>query len=217
MGSFIDAAIGFPTAIFSGLLAVVLVYWLLAIVGLVDFESHGLDIDVDVHADAEAGDITTLASYLVALGLNGVPFSIVVSLIVLVSWMLSCLAGMWLLPLVPTLPLNLAAGLAVMATAFALSLIATARLIRPLRGLFVTHAAQANASLVGQSCRVLTGSVSPRAGRAEVQQRGTGINVRVWADEPNGFTRGVAARLVEYDAATGRYRIESIDPIGPRS
>ena len=208
MGSFIDAAIGFPTAIFTGLLGIVLIYWLLAIIGLVDFEAHGLDVDVDVQADADAGDITTLATYIVAMGLNGVPFSIVVSLIVLVTWTLSCLAGMWLLPLVPTLPLNIAAGVAVLAVAFALSLIITARMIRPLRGLFVTHAAQANASLVGQPCRVLTGSVDQRVGRAEVQQRGTGVNVRVWADTPNAFKRGSAARITEYDAATGRYRIE---------
>lgn len=212
MGSFIDAAIGFPTVIFTGLLAIVVVYWLLAIVGLVDFESHGWDADVDVQADADAGEITTLATYIVAMGLNGVPFSIVVSLIVLVTWTLACTASMALLPLVPTLPLQVAAGFALLTVSFALSIIATARLVRPLRGLFVTHAAQANASLVGRNCRVLTGSVSPRVGRAEVQQRGTGINVRVWADEPNEFRRGSAARLVEYDAATGRYRIDGIGP-----
>ena len=55
MGSFIDAAIGFPTAVFTGLLGIVLIYWLLAIIGLVDFEAHGLDVDVDVQA-AEGED-----------------------------------------------------------------------------------------------------------------------------------------------------------------
>jgi len=215
MGSFIDAAVGYPTAIYTALLGVVLFYWVLALVGLVDIHSHGVDLDLDghgdvhVHADSDASEISTLATYVVALGLSGVPFSVVVSLIVLISWTLSCLAGMWVLPLVPTALLNLAAGTAVLLTSFALSIIFTARIIRPMRGLFVTHAAVANASLVGQACKVLTETVDERHGRAEVQQRGTGINVRVWARTPNTLARGSSARITDYDAGSGRYLIEA--------
>lgn len=206
MGSFIDAAFGYPTAVFTALLGVVLFYWVLALVGLVDFESS--DLDFDVQADGDAGDISTLATYVVAMGLNGVPFSIVVSLIVLLAWTISCLAGMWVLPLVPTLLLNIVAGTAVLLTSVALSILLTARIIRPMRRLFVTHAAIANASLVGQPCIVLTGKVDEKVGRAEVRTRGAGINIRVWARSPNGLTKGSTARIAEYDAGSGRYLIE---------
>ena len=206
MGSFIDAAFGYPTAIFTALLGVVLFYWVLALVGLVDFESS--DLDFDVQADGDAGDISTLATYVVAMGLNGVPFSIVVSLIVLIGWTISCLAGMWVLPLVPTLLLNLVAGTAVLLTSVALSILLTARIIRPMRKLFVTHAAIANASLVGQPCTVLTGRVDEKVGRAEVHTRGAGINIRVWARTPNALSKGSVARITEYDAGSGRYLIE---------
>ena len=208
MGSFIDAAFAYPTAIFTALLGIVLIYWVLAIVGLVDFESSGLDIEIE-QADGDAGDISTLATYIVAMGLNGVPFSIVVSLIVLVSWTISCLAGMWVLPLVPTTLLNIVAGTAVLLTSVAVSILVTARLVRPMRGLFVTHAALANASLVGQSCKVLTGTVDEKVGRAEVQQRGAGINIRVWARTPNVLRKGSSARITDYDAGSGRYLIEA--------
>jgi hypothetical protein len=207
MGNFIDAAFGYPTAIYTALLGVVLIYWVLAIVGLVDFEASGLDIEIQ-HADGDAGDIGTLASYVVAMGLNGVPFSIVVSLIVLVSWTVSCLAGMWVLPRVPTMLLNIVAATAVLLMSFAMSIVVTARLVRPMRALFVTHAALANASLVGQSCKVLTGTVDEKVGRAEVQQRGAGINIRVWARTPNAFAKGSTARITDYDAGSGRYLIE---------
>lgn len=206
MGSFIDAAFGYPTAVFTALLGVVLFYWVLALVGLVDFESS--DLDFDVQADGDAGDISTLATYVVAMGLKGVPFSIVVSLIVLLAWTISCLAGMWVLPLVPTLLLNIVAGTAVLLTSVALSILLTARIIRPMRKLFVTHAAIANASLVGQPCIVLTGKVDEKVGRAEVRTRGAGINIRVWARSPNGLTKGSTARIAEYDAGSGRYLIE---------
>ena len=80
--------------------------------------------------------------------------------------------------------------------------------VRPLRRLFVTHSAQHNISLVGQQCKVITGSVDEKVGRAEVPQLGTNLNIRVWAPAPNALQRGSRARIVAYDDATSRYRIE---------
>lgn len=207
MTTFVDAATAYPTVIYTALLGVVLFYWLLALVGVVDIDSGGPHVDTDLHADADAEDIGDLAAYLVAFGLNGVPFSVVVTLMVLVSWTLSCLAGMWLLPLVPTAILQAVAGTAVLLVAPAIALPVTARAIRPMRGLFVTHAAISNTALVGQSCRVLTTSVDAQFGRAEVSTRGAGLNIRVWAATPNNLTRGSPARILEYDAAGERYLI----------
>jgi hypothetical protein len=130
-----------------------------------------------------------------------------VSLLVLVAWTLSCLGGMWLLPLLPgiaTLPAGAILGLASLSLAVPLTRAAT----RPMRGLFVTHSALHNASLVGETCKVLTGAVDERVGRAEVAQRGTNLNIRVWAPAPNALHRGSLARIVSYDDATSRYRIE---------
>jgi hypothetical protein len=209
MGNFVDAVVGYPTAVYTALLGVVLVYWLLALLGMVDFEASGIDLDVDVHADADGADIGTLASYAVAFGLNGVPFSVVISLLVLVAWTLSCLVGMWVLPLVPSLALKVLVGTGVLLASFALSIPVVARMVRPMRGLFVTHAALSNAALVGQACRVITQAVDEKVGRAEVAQRGAPINIRVWASSPNTLARGMQARIVDYDAATGRYQIEA--------
>ncbi|MED5617714.1 ubiquinone biosynthesis protein [Ideonella sp. BN130291] len=207
MGNFVDAVVGYPTAVYTALLGVVLVYWVLAMLGMVDFEAGGIDLDVDVHADAAVADLGTLASYAVAFGLNGVPFSVVISLLLLVSWTFSCLSGMWLLPLVPTAVLKAVAGTAVLLGSFVFSIPVVARVVRPLRGLFVTHAALSNAALVGQPCLVITQSVDEKVGRAEVAQRGAPINIRVWASSPNTLVRGTPARIVDYDPATGRYQI----------
>lgn len=215
MTSFYDAAIAFPTAIYTTLLGVVVVYWLLALVGIVDFESTNLDVHhelhvdahAELHADAHTDELSDLASYLVALGLNGVPFSVVFTLLTVFAWTTTCLAAMWLLPLVPTTLLRTVAGLGVLLGGFALALPLTARSIRPLRGLFVTHTAMSNASLVGQSCVVLTSSVDEKFGRAEVATRGTSINIRVWAATPNTLGKGSAARILEHDAAGERYLI----------
>ncbi|MDP3230988.1 MAG: DUF1449 family protein [Acidovorax sp.] len=210
--SLLAAATAFPTAIYTVLLGVVLVYWLLAIIGMVDFESSGIDLDIETHADASVDDMGTIASYVVAFGLHGVPFSIVFSLLVLVGWTLSFLAGVTLLAWVPTDILQWMVGLVVLLVAFALSIVITARLVRPLRGLFVHHTAQSNASLVGQTCRVLTGAVDERQGRAEVAQRGASLNIRVWSPSPNTLKRGDTALITEYDAGTHRYLVMPLPP-----
>jgi len=213
MTSFYDAAISFPTAIYTTLLGVVMVYWLLALVGIVDFESTNLDIDSDLHADAHVDEISDLASYLVALGLNGVPFSVVFTLLTVFAWTVTCLAAMWLLPLVPTTLLRTVAGLSVLVGGFGLALPLTARMIRPMRGLFVTHTAMSNAALVGQTCRVLTSSVDEKFGRAEVATRGAGVNIKVWAETPNSLSKGSTARILEHDAAGERYLIVAEEQI----
>ena len=226
MSSLFAALTSFPAVVYTVLLGVVLVYWLLAIIGLVDFEA-GADVDIGADA-ADAGDIgdagdagdagdggpeglSGLAAWLVAFGLNGVPFSIVVSLLALVGWFLTGMASLTLLPLVPD-ALRWAAGAGVLLAAAALSIVIAAQLVRPMRGLFVTHRAISNAALVGQVCKVLTGVVDERQGRAEVAQRGAGINIRVWAPAPNSLRRGDAALITEYDPARQRYRIDALPP-----
>lgn len=211
MGSFMEAVTAYPTAVFTVLLLVVLAYWLLALLGLVDFDALGGDLEMEVRGDIDGADLGAVAGYVVAMGLNGVPFSVVISLLVLVAWTLSSLAGQWLMPLVPTWPLQLLVGTGVLLLSAAVSVLVTARLIRPMRGLFVTHQAQANSSLVGRTCRVLSLRVDERNGHAVVAQRGANLNIRVWADTPNTLTKGSVAHILEYDEGSGRYLIRAGD------
>jgi hypothetical protein len=205
----------YPTAVFTALLGVVLIYWLLAIIGIVDFETSGFEVDLDTDTDlhADGADLGTIASYVVAFGLNGVPFSIVVSLIVLVSWFLTAMFALYVLPWIPTTFLQVIVGSLAMIAAFLVSVPLTARVIRPMRGLFVTHNARSNHSLVGQVCKVLTQEVSETFGRAEVSERGAGLNIRIWAKSPNSLTRGSLARIVDYDEAGSRYLVEPEDEL----
>jgi len=207
MGNFIGAAFGFPTAIYTALLCLVLFYWALALLGVVDFEHGG--IELDLHADASVDDLGALAGFIVAFGLGGVPFSIVISLIVLVAWTACCLAGEWLLPLVPGGPLQWLGGTLVLIGSFVLAVPATAVALRPMRRMFVTHHAASNASLVGRRCTVSTSSVTATFGQATVARRGADIQIDVRATEPNTLGRGATARIIDYDPATQRYSIEA--------
>ncbi|MFB9243506.1 ubiquinone biosynthesis protein [Massilia antarctica] len=205
----------FPTAIPTVLLAVLLVYWVMSIIGLA-----GMGDSVEVHTDVAHGahdlhdlhdlpDFHTLAGYLVALGLGGVPLSVVASVLVFCTWLSTALLHQYLLAWLPTAALRTLAGVAVLLFSSGLSIPIAARVLKPLRGLFVKHAARTNDSLVGLDCRITTGSVDRGFGRADVDSRGASINIRVWAAVPNALARGGRAIIVAYDPATGHYEVQA--------
>ena len=231
---------GYPTAIYTVLLGIVLVYWLLAIMGLVDFESTDLGLDLgdaagemdlgDVGGEVDLGDasgdlgdvahgshtldgepdaseVTSLAGRLVAFGLGGVPFSIVFSLLTLFSWLICALTCLWVLPLVPTDILRFVICTGILIGAFVAALPFAAICVRPMRGLFVKVNAISNASLVGRECRILTGVVDEKFGRALVSNGAEEFHINVIADVPNTLKRGDPAFVVDYDRAARLYRV----------
>lgn len=212
----------FPVAIPSILLIVVLIYWLAAMIGLVDVDhlhghfdlghSHMADVGhVGGHhgPEADSADLGHVASYVMALGLNGVPFSIVVSLITLFTWALTYLGQRYLLLWLPDL-LRWLLGCVLLAAAFAASLPISALLLRPLRGMFIVHNALSNDHLVGQTCRILTLEVSDSFGRAEVSGHGAPYNIRVWARTPNVLRKGSIALVIAYDPARQQFEVSPL-------
>lgn len=202
----------FPSAIPTVLLAVLLIYWSLSIIGIVDMgDTLELDLDVDAgHVSHEATDLHSLAGYLVALGLGGVPLSVATSVLVFFTWLLTALLHQYALPLVPTETLRTVASVAVLLLSAAVAIPIAARVLLPLRGLFVKHAARTNQSLVGLDCKIVTQKVDKSFGRAEVNNHGVSINVRVWAEEPNGLIKNSPAIIVAYDEATQQYEVQAV-------
>ncbi len=213
----------FPTVVPSVLLGILLIYWLLSIVGLVDLGDN-LEIDggdgwhwdaghhhhVEVHHDGT--DVHTLAGYLVAMGLGGVPFSIVASLLVFFTWLATALLHEYFLAYVPTTSLQMLFGTGALLASGALSIPLSALLIRPMRGLFVKHHARNNSSLVGLRCKIVTQTVDEKFGRAEVEDRGAGLNIRVWARTPNTLTKNSLAVILSYDETSQQYEVQALPP-----
>lgn len=211
MNVLLDLATSWPTAVYTTLLGVVVLYWVLALIGLVDFDHGHLSFDVHHHHvdwDGHSGHVSAIASYVVAFGLSGVPFSLVVSLMILVAWVATGLVAQFILPWVPTAPLRALAGLAVAVLAMAPAIVVTAWVIRPMRGLFVQHSARSNQSLIGMHCRVTTLTVTETFGQG-VATDGTGsFNIRLSAREPNQIAKGSRVIIVDYDEGARRFRVE---------
>jgi hypothetical protein len=210
----------FPTSVPTVLLGVLMIYWLLSIIGMVDLGDaihlhtdighggHGVDV---AHGAHEAHDLHTLAGYVVALGLGGVPLSVVASALVFFTWLGTALLQQYVLAYVPTDALRTLAGACVLVFMAALSIPLSARVIRPMRGLFVKHNARSNSSLVGLSCRITTQNVDLGFGRADVDNHGANINIRVWAAMPNDLGKNSTAIILAYDETTRQYEVQA-DP-----
>jgi hypothetical protein len=207
----------FPTAVPTVLLAVLMIYWLMSIIGIVDLgdslhihtETGHLDGIEAAHGGHEVPDFHTLGGYLVALGLGGVPLSVVATVLVFVIWLGTALLHNYVIAFLPTDTLRTLSGVAVLVLTTGLSLPVAARVIKPMRGLFVKHGARSNSSLVGLECKIVTEKVDPTFGRAEVPNLGGGINIRVWASAPNDLRKNSKAIIVAYDETTRQYEVQA--------
>ncbi len=87
MEAFLINTFSYPTVLFTVVLIVMVVYWLFAIVGLVDIDV--LDLDLDLESDADLESLTGLAGLMVTLGLTGVPITIVLTVLALFAWLIT--------------------------------------------------------------------------------------------------------------------------------
>lgn len=204
----------FPTVILTGLMMLVLLFWLSAILGAIDidfFDVEGTDFDWDADVDGHT-TASGIIGFLSALGLTGVPVSLSLSLWILFSWVLVFFGDLWVLSHLQTgfwadwfIYYPLAALLLMVGVI--LTAPVTALVIRPMRGLFVTHQAQSSESLTGEFCRIDSLEVSNDFGYARIDRNGDDFRINVWAQTPNKLTRGDQALVVSFDPSRNRYEV----------
>lgn len=210
MSAFLETISSYPTSIYTVLLGVVLVYWLIVLLGLIDIDVFDGDLDpveLDLEADVDGASLTGVAAFLLSFGLTGVPLSVVVSIVALSAWFICGLVAQYLLPWVPTEILRIVAGTVLLVAAFFVALPVAARVIRPLKKIFVTHQARHNADILGSRCRITTLSVSEDFGQAFVETGGAGLTVQVRATQPNALTKNSVTTIIDYSPETGTYRV----------
>jgi hypothetical protein len=225
MFEFLQAMLEFPTVVFTMLLGVVAVYWLFVIVGALDlhavdgahgatgFEHHASDGLVDgVHADGGADfGHEAFPAVLDAMGIRGVPLTVWLSLVILLSWAFSLLGMQVAGAAMAALAGWSVTGAIVTVASLALAIAATSVLVRPIRKLNVVHTAVSNRTLVGKVCTITTMHVDGHFGQAEIADGGAGLIVQVRCAEPNDLTRGSQALIFEYDSGDGVFNVARFD------
>lgn len=203
MADFLNIVSHFPTVVFTVLLGVVFLYWLLAILGAVDIDM--LDVDMDIDTDASGvGGLTGLLS---TLGLSGPPVTVILSVLIVSSWLLSYFATAYLLILVPWDMFREFIGAGMLVACFIVSIPITAQLIKPLSGLFKVHAAKSKRQFIGAVCKITTLEVTDTFGQAEIDDGEAGIIVAVRSNTPNVFKKGDKAVVTSYDQDKNTYEV----------
>lgn len=206
MELFLQIALSFPTVVFTVLLGVALCYWLLAMLGMIDLDIFDVS---HAHVHGHGGEHVELggvAGLLMKFGLDGVPLTLIFSVITLIAWVLSYLAArFFLLPLAPD-AFRWMIGGGIVLGAFLLAVPMAGVALRPLRSLFAKIKPVTSESLLGKPAIVRSPVVTPQQGQAAMEDGGAGLILQVRADA-GLFKRGDRVVLVEYLEAQNAYRI----------
>ena len=225
MELFLNNLSSFPVVIFTFLLAIIICYWLLALLGAVDIEMFDLsfEVDLDLEVDGDIGtDIDTNATglggvtgFMLKWGLTGVPVTVVVSILVAFSWLIcyvivSIFYPLFLVDKIPLEFIKTIIGFVLLVISFGLAIPMTSWIIKPIKKVFVTHDAVKKASLIGSECQVKTGHVTPVFGQATYDDGGAGMIFDVRAEVTDEVKKGDWVVLVEYNEEEGSYLVKKI-------
>ena len=207
MGGFIGVVTGFPTAVFSFALVVVVGYWGLVLIGGVHLHGGGHGGGHQAHGGGTRhGGRHGHGGLQRTLGLGGVPVTVAVSLLIAFAWF-SALAG--------TVLLDGRHGGALLPAALVGGWLGARVLAWPLRRLMPAPAPPpSRLDFVGRGCVIRTGRVGPDFGQAEVRSEDGSsavVQVRQSADDASGagsvLTSGAYALIYDYDAEGEFFRV----------
>jgi hypothetical protein len=172
--------------------------------GVAEGAAEAADAAADAADGHEAG---LLSSLLNAMGVRGVPITIVGTFVIFWAWIISYLATRFFGSLAATV----LAGLTIAIGSGLGALVMAALSSRPFRKLFATQQAPGRASLVGKLCTVLSARVDDTFGRAEIEDGGAGFVAEVRCPQDNELRRGAQALVYRYEPSEGIFFIGPID------
>ncbi|MBD2795752.1 ubiquinone biosynthesis protein UbiH [Xenorhabdus sp. 18] len=204
MALFLQNCLAFPVIIFSGLLFIILVYWLCAAFGLLDIDILNMDVD--------GFDAPSLAGWLTKLGLTGIPVTVIMTLITLIGWPLSYFSMHLMLRFIETDLLRYLLGTITFFAVSFIALLLAAMLLRPLQPkLAKLNRSNSVDNLIGKVAEIRSPIVTEQRGEALMDNLGASLILQVRAPESDGITRGDRVVLISYDAETHSYTVVSED------
>ena len=212
MTEFLTTALTFPTLLYSILLAFCVVYWLLAATGLVDSDTiHGLLHHHDgldgMHTHHHHHETATDSTGMIArLGLSGVPFMLILSVLAFFGWLITYFAQLLFLQFLPD-PLRMLVGIGVLVAALLPGLLLTSLLLRPVALLIMKLRPPVPPSVLGKAGNVISPQVTEREGRAEFDDGGAGLILQVRAPPGVTFNRGERVVLLSFDEQRDSYAV----------
>jgi hypothetical protein len=206
MDPFYQNIASFPTVLFTFFLLLTLLYWLVAVLGLIEIDVLDFDIP-DAESDFSTPDV--LAGLMLRFGLQGVTVTIIISIVSLFSWLISYYLVYFIFALVPDGLLEFLVGIPIIFVALYGGVMITAVLIKPLRPLFKKAQQQTVKHILGQTALVRTSRVDKDFGEATLEDGGAGLILKVRATGDATFSKGDRVVLLQHVTDTNVYRVIS--------
>lgn len=176
MGELIENALTGVNIIPTVLLVLCLLYWLTVIIGIIDLDLFGFDLDFD----ADLGNsLEGFQSILAFFNLKEIPIMVIASVTALVFWIMAMF-----IKIIPIKTGGLINGL-LLVPLFILSLFIAKLLTTPLKGIFkqsYDELSIVEEEVVGQLVNVLSEVKDGRLGQAEIERDGANILINVKAE-----------------------------------
>jgi hypothetical protein len=199
VNEFLQTALSFPTVVYSVLLCVCGLYWLLAATGMAGDAFGGEGGDV-----GDAGDAGG-AGMLSALGLSGVPVMVMATVLSFTGWLGTYYLHLLVLRHLPD-GVRVLAGAGAVLAVLVPAAAATSLVLRPLRRA-LTRLSPGEAPLLGRSAVVITPTLAGEYGRASVDDGGAGLILQVRHEDSTPLQRGDRIVLIEYLEGQNAYRV----------
>ena len=197
---------------FTTVLAVVALYWIIVILGVLDLDSIDfmpdvdLDIDGDVDVDGDVSHGPFMSGVAFFFGVDA-PFMVPFSIFAFVSWMLVVLGNYyWNTANVMGVGLGLGLG------AFLVGLFITKYLSAPFHVMFRKMEAETGdpGKMEGRMCTVLSPEIDDTLGQCEVEVQGAPVLLNVRHKSGAILKKGDEAVVLERDEESGAYWIKSL-------
>ncbi len=201
----------FPTALFSVLLIICMVYWAGAVLGFVDIDILNIDTDLDLNAESTHTAPDVLAGLLIKFKLAGVPLVVTLSLIILFGWLICYFLVHLILGGVEHWILRTLIGIPVFAVSLVSAAWITSFAMKPLRAVFARGAGAAHKHILGQRAVVRTSRVDEHFGEATLDDGGAGLILKIRSSGEDTFTKGDRVVIFERLNNDNIYRVISED------
>ena len=202
----------FPTVFFTFFLAICTVFWLVSILGVLNIDILDIDLpdpDADIDAGSAPGASSVLAGLMLKFGLNGVPFTIILTLISFLGWIICYFIVHFTFEYLPWAWLNYALSLPVILVSLYFSCLITGQMLKPIRKWFPQTSQSTSKNILGQTAVVRTSRVDDQFGEAFLDDGGAGLIVKVRAAGEEKFKQGDRIVLLEYLKEIHAYRVIS--------
>jgi hypothetical protein len=192
----------------TGLLGLVVLYWLLSLLGTVDLDTFDIDFDGETDVDGGASGDGVFGFLMRAVNAQDVPVMIIFSLLILFMWSLAILSNYYLNP-----SENGWIAVGLLVGNFVASALLVKAVTQPLRPLMraIKHDQEHQEPLIGLTGTVKSGTLDQDFGQVEVP-RTNGAPALLNAILPDGhdlLSRGDAVLVISFDPEKDKHLVQA--------